>query len=294
MARQVPAAFEMTGLRLAIEKVLPAKSIVTDIKKNGALQRVICSVREIGLVEPLIVYPQGTKRTMYLLLDGHLRLEAVKQLGWTEVPCLISTDDEAYTYNHKVNLVPPIQEHFMILKAIENGVSEAKIAASLNVDVATIRMKRDLIKGICPEAVALLKDKNTSRDMLRLMAKVKPIRQIEMAELMLNAGIYTSTYARGLLMATHDDQLLDPNEHKALPGLSFDDATRMEKEMQVLEQDLQAIEDSHNRNVLNLVLITAYLRKLLDNSAIAKFLNARHADVMAEFKKLVDSASLDR
>jgi ParB-like chromosome segregation protein Spo0J len=31
----------------------------------------------------------------YLLLDGHLRIEALKDMGKTDVVCLISTDDEA-------------------------------------------------------------------------------------------------------------------------------------------------------------------------------------------------------
>lgn len=35
--------------------------------------------------------------------------------------CLISDDDEAFTYNHKVNQLSAIQEHFMILRAINAG-----------------------------------------------------------------------------------------------------------------------------------------------------------------------------
>jgi hypothetical protein len=60
-------------------------------------------------------------------------LEALKLGGATEVDCLVSTDDEAFTYNKRVNRIAIIQEHRMILKAIENGVSEARIAKSLNV-----------------------------------------------------------------------------------------------------------------------------------------------------------------
>src|SRR5271154_1966100 len=92
---------------------------------------------------------------------------------------------EACTYNHKVSRVAPIQEHFMIMKAIEQGVSEERIAATLDIDVGRIRQKRDLLVGICPEAIALLKDRDASPGALREIRKVKPMRQIEMAELML-------------------------------------------------------------------------------------------------------------
>jgi len=46
----------------------------------------------------------------------------------------------------------------MILKAIENGVSEERIAKSLNVDVASIRRRWKLPDGICAEAAELLKE----------------------------------------------------------------------------------------------------------------------------------------
>ena len=40
----------------------------------------------------------------------------------------------------------------------------------------------------------------------------------------------------------------------------------MEWEMESLNQDFRLIEESHGRNVLNLVLVVGYLKKLLDNA----------------------------
>ena len=37
-----------------------------------------------------------------------------------QVPCLISKDDEAFTYNKRINRLATVQEHYMILKAIES------------------------------------------------------------------------------------------------------------------------------------------------------------------------------
>lgn len=294
MTKSVAAAFQMKGVKVPLERILPLKRVQSDLKRNAPLRRIMSSIEHVGLIEPLVVHPQPGTRGSYTLLDGHLRLEALKHLGWREAPCLLSTDDEAYTYNHKVNVIPPLQEHYMIMTAIESGVSEAKIAASLNVDVATIRQKRDLLNGICPEAVELLKDKQASRDMFRVLRKVKPLRQIEMAELMISAGNYTTPYAKCLLAATADELLVNPAEGKSPLGTSPEDAARMEREMQRLEHDLRAIEDSHAKNVLNLVLTTGYLRKLLDNGAVSKFLSGRYADMRVEFQKLVEAASLDR
>lgn len=66
----------------------------------------------------------------------------------------------------------------MIMKALEQGVSDERIAATLNVDVARIRQKRDPLAGICPEAVELLKDRAASPGTLREMRRVKPVLPI--------------------------------------------------------------------------------------------------------------------
>ena len=72
----------------------------------------------------------------------------------------------------------------MILRAIKNGVTEERIARSLHVDLYKIRQKRELLDGICPEAVQLLKDKRVTGSGFRELRKVKPMRQIEIAELL--------------------------------------------------------------------------------------------------------------
>ena len=44
-------------------------------------------------------------------MDGHLRYYALKELGITEVDCIVSHEDESFTYNARINRVFPIQEH---------------------------------------------------------------------------------------------------------------------------------------------------------------------------------------
>mgnify|MGYP002130196877 CR=1 FL=1 len=58
-----------------------------------------------------------------LLLDGHIRMFALQELGFTDAPCLIAKDDESYTYNNRINRLSTIQEHFMIRRAVDRGVT---------------------------------------------------------------------------------------------------------------------------------------------------------------------------
>jgi hypothetical protein len=78
----------------------------------------------------------------------------------------------------------PIQANRMIVKALDAGVPDERLAKSLNRPIATIRMSRTMLKDICDEALELLKDKPINDSALRLFRHVKPLRQIEMADLM--------------------------------------------------------------------------------------------------------------
>ena len=188
----------------------------------------------MGLIEPPIVYRSKKTRNTpesYVLVDGHIRVDILRALGEREVFCLISTDDEAFTYNHKVNRLPPIQEHFMIMRAIDNGVAEDRIAKALNVDVARIRKQRTMLEGICSEAVELLRDKPVTPNGLRSLRKVKPIRQIEIAELVNAVGNYTTPYIKALVAASPQEQCIPGGNGKPSFGVKPEDLAKMEKEM---------------------------------------------------------------
>jgi len=145
----VKMAFEEEGLRIAITDINPLKTVDDSVRKTTKYIQIAASIREVGIVEPPIVTRDQNEKGKYLLLDGHLRVDVLKQLGKAEVACLISTDDEAFTYNKRINRLATVQEHRMIVKAIERGVSEDRIAKALNVNIPHIVLKRRLLEGIC-------------------------------------------------------------------------------------------------------------------------------------------------
>ena len=120
------------------------------------------------------------------------------------------------------------------------------------------------------------------------------MRQIEMAELMIKSHNFTSSYAKCLIAATPDEELVDPSKPKVPKGMKAEEVAAMEKELDSLEQNFLALEDAHGHTAFQLVLATGYLRRILENSAVSKFLATRYADVKAEFQKLIESTSLDR
>jgi ParB-like chromosome segregation protein Spo0J len=285
----VAAAFETETREVAIAAILPIKRLTSGVKASRRYQMIADSIAEVGLIEPPVVFPSRQRPGTYLLLDGHLRLEILKDRGESEVSCLLATDDEAFTYNKRINRLAPIQEHFMIVRAIERGVSDQRIARALGVNVPRIRQKRALLHGICPEVVELLKDKHISSTAMAQLKKMRAGRQIEAAELMLVANNFTTAYARALLAATPRDQLMNSAKPKQISGVSADQMARMEREMANLQRDLKLVEDSYGGDVLNLVLARGYLAKLFSHPSVAKYLDRHQPDIARELRDLIDT-----
>ncbi len=167
MARKVTTStvkrgFEDAAVRIAMADIQPLRLVSDTVRKTQKYAQIASSIPEVGIVEPPIVARDSADTGKYLLLDGHLRIDVLKGMGETDVVCLVSTDDEAYTYNKRVNRLAMIQEHKMILKAVERGVSEERIARALNVDVGHIKRKRRLLEGISMRQPKFLKI-NTSQ-----------------------------------------------------------------------------------------------------------------------------------
>lgn len=292
MKKVVKMAFKPEVIEVDIDDIQPLKTIKASIKKTAKYRQVLTSVREVGIIEHLIVYRLNELAGKFLLLDGHLRMDVLKFLGKKTVHCLVATDDEGFTYNHKISRLSPIQEHFMILKAVDKGVSENRIAKALDVDVSLIRRKRNLLNDIDGEAVELLKDKQMSPNTLRVLSRVKPERQIEMCELMIAAHNYTVPFAKALLAATPNIQFREPQKKKKMEGLSSEEMARMEKETEGLANDIKLVKESYGKDMLNLVLACGYLTRLLENDKVVRFLSSHYPDIMGEFQKIIEATSL--
>jgi len=294
MAKDVRIGFDPNGVIMPIGRILPLRQLKPGTRATQKYQQILASVREVGIIEPLIVFPQDRKSEMYILLDGHLRLEVLKELGVPSARCLVSTDDEAYTYNKRISKLATIQEHMMVLNAITKGhLSEDRIAKALNLDIASIRKKRDLLIGIGAEAVEVLKNRTVSVRIFAFLRKMKPLRQLAVAELLVATNNFSVAYIKALLAATPAEMLVDPDKRKVIEGLTPEQIAKMEKEMDSLHRDLKLIEASHGNEVLNLVLARGYLAKLFGNGRVVRYLAQNYDDILRELQSIVEATSLE-
>jgi hypothetical protein len=293
MTARVQIGFEGQTIPVAIDRLLPTRSVHPDFRKTRKYAQIRSSIAEIGLIEPLMVTSADPASGLHMLLDGHLRLLALRELGLTTAPCLLSRDDEGYTYNKRVNRLATVQEHYMILRALERGVPEERLAKALDINVLSLRRKRDLLDGICAEVEDMLKDRNFSVDVTRHLKRMKPQRQIECADLMCSMNNFSVNYAAALLAATSPDHLVEAERPKRFKGISASEFSRMEQEMSLVQSRFKLIEQSYGNDVLNVVLARGYLNKLLTNRAVASYLQRRQPDLMEEFRAIVKVTSLE-
>ncbi len=282
----VHVAFERTSLRIAFADIQPLRLVGPAVKKTPKYAQISASIKDVGIIEPPVVARDRSDQGKYLLLDGHLRIEILKEMGETSAVCLISTDDEAYTYNKRTNRIAIIQEHKMILKTIEDGVPEEWIARSLNVDVGYIRRKRALLNGICPEVVEMLQDKHVPINTFAELKKMRQIRQIEAARLMVGMNKYSTTYAKSLVGATPPSQLVDRGKKKHVNGLTDEQIALMEEESAKLDREFRLIEQSYGTDHLDLVVVTGFLERILGNARVVRYLAQNYIELLTEFQRI--------
>ncbi len=74
--------------------------------------------------------------------------------------------------------------------------------------------------------------------------------------------------------------------------MTREEIAKMEQEMESLERDLKAVEQSYGENMLNLTCARGYIKKLLDNAKVVRFLNANHPDIFTEFESIAAAEAL--
>jgi RepB plasmid partitioning protein/ParB-like nuclease domain len=284
MSRAVKSAFRLKRVPLAIERLVPSRAIDPRGRKHQKYKQIAASIAVVGIIEPLIVFPLagGT----YRILDGHKRHDILLGTSTKSVECIISLDDENHTYNRRVNYLSPISEHHMILRALGHN-SEDRIATVLNVDVGTIRKKRDLLNGVCKEAADLLKDHRVASAAFAALKRMKPVRQVEAAQLMVASNMYTGRFAAALLTGTRDEMLVAPEKDGSKKAANPEQRMRLQQEADNLLRDLKSVEDSYGAEVLTLSVSCKYIARLIGNARLRGELKERHPDVLDELESLL-------
>jgi ParB-like chromosome segregation protein Spo0J len=285
---RVKEKFGRDRLRLPLDLLIPLKIVGPAALKTKKYQQIVASVATLGLVEPLVVFPAPDGR--HYLVDGHLRVEALKTLGEAEADCIVSTDDDTYSYNKQVNRIGAVQDHRMIVEAISRGVSEERISQALGLSKMSVKRRRKLLNGIDSEVAEKLAQHHSTAIIFRSLRKMHPQRQREAAELMIGQGNFSSTFAEALVAASKPYQLVGPSRKPMYHAATVRAIAGMEQELAKLQENVKSVEGTFGEDLLQLTVIKGYIAALLNRARVVKWLARNRPEHLREFQKIAEVA----
>ena len=168
-----------------------------------------------------------------------------------------------------------------------------QLADVLDVTPGAIRQQFKLLDGICSEAVALLADKPATYAMFRVLKQMKPFRQIDVAQAMVNLGNYSAKLALAMLQATSPDQLTEEASAKVQRGGPTEALQRLERELAAVQADTRLLEEGYGPANLQLEIIKTYIGKtLLENAAVVRWLAKTHSEYLQQLQFIAEIKQL--
>jgi ParB family chromosome partitioning protein len=248
--------------------------------------RILASIKVVGLIEPLVVYPENGD---YVILDGVQCYRALLQLGVEVAPCIIGRQREAFTGNRMVNRVSPVQENRMIEKSLAE-VDEASIAAALGISGLTHRLKKTLLKQLHPDVAAAFDQGKINRACAKEFTHVKPPRQKEILDAMEGHKDYSTAFVRTLVVKTAPEQ----RETRRRKNNPWDKTTQRKNDLLKKLADAEQKHDFYSRlykqYTIDLLRLAIYARSLLTNTRLREYLNQHHPDVVSRFEAVIADA----
>ncbi|MGY0835797.1 plasmid partitioning protein RepB C-terminal domain-containing protein, partial [Azospirillum argentinense] len=171
-------------------------------------------------------------------------------------------------------------------------------SATFALNSAEYRFRFPVIGSVLPDGRTKLIQLSGERGpphqgVFAVLRKMKPMRQIVAAEMMVSASRFTVNYARMILATTRPEQLVDGRKPKPAAGVTPEDIARMEREMEKLHQDYRVVEDTLGETMLVLVVAKGFMTKLLGNAAVAAYLAKHHGDIVGELKRIMEAVASD-
>ena len=249
--------------------------------------RILASIKAIGLIEPLIVFPEGQD---FLITDGVQRYRALLELGIETVPCIVGRQREAFTGNRMVNRVSPVQENRMIEKSLEE-LDEKTIAAALNLSGIAHRLKKTLLKQLHPDAAAALDQGAITRTCALELTYVKPERQGEILSAMKGYKDFSVAFARSLILKTPPAQRDTRRRRKHNPwNKSAQRKNDLLKKLGEAEQKHDFYSRLYKQYTIDLLRLAIYARTLLTNNRVRVHLDQHHPEIVARFEAIIAEA----
>ena len=145
---------KMSELRhIPIEQIIPDPDQPRRVFDQDALEELATSIKEHGVVQPIVVVPQKDK---FLIVAGERRWRASKIAQLKKVPCIVRSMSDQHRL--EVSLIENLQQHD--LNALETATAYLKLRDQFNMTLEQIGQRvggksvsREIGRASCRERV---------------------------------------------------------------------------------------------------------------------------------------------
>lgn len=171
-----PASGPTPTSRLPVAAIVPNPLQPRRVFSEAELEDLARSIRENGLLQPLVVRPAPGAADRYELVVGERRFRAVTRLGWEDVPAIIRDATD---------------ETLLVLALVENLQREQLNPLEEAEGYVALAERFELNHSDIAEAVG--KDRSTVANVIRLLKLPPSVRKL------LESGTLTQGHGRALL-----------------------------------------------------------------------------------------------
>ena len=273
---------DSTSLDIPLTRLRPLRERKITRREYG---RIVASIKAVGLIEPLVVYPDGDG---YVILDGAQRYRALLEMGVEEAPCILGRQREAFTGNRMVNRVSPVQEHRMIERSL-GELDEGTIAAALGIAQITHRLKKALLKQLHPDVASAFDQGRINLTCAREFTHVKPPRQKEILGAMEGYKDFTTAFVRALVLKTPPQQRETRRKRKHNPwDKTAQRKSDLLKKLADAEQKHDFYSQLYKQYTIDLLRLAIYARSLLSNDRVREYLDGHYPELMTRFEIIIN------
>ena len=150
---------------IPLDQILDPETPVRTVASEEAMDDLVSSMREFGLLEPVMVIQEGE---YYRLIAGHRRLMAARSLGWEKIACNILNVDAqtgaliSLEENIKREDVNPYDQALYFLSLIKTyGMTQTDIANKFGFSKQQVHNRMELLK-LDPTTIQMIQEKELS------------------------------------------------------------------------------------------------------------------------------------
>src|SRR5688572_8302289 len=198
-----PPATTAETRRIPLGAIVPNRAQPRRIFSEAELNELASSIRENGLLQPLVVRPIAEAPGRYELVVGERRFRAVSSLGWEDVPVVVREAND---------------ETVLVLALVENLQREALNPLEEAEGYSALTEKYELSQQDIARAVG--KDRSTVANVMRLLKLPPSVRKL------VEDGSLTQGHARALLSLEDEVMVGELGRRAASEGWSVREVER--------------------------------------------------------------------